>query len=88
MTGLAAFAAFSLLCGLATSDTMLIVARVLRGIGAAILTPSVFAIVSVTFAEGAERNKALGILGAIADAGGSRRCPASRPWRPASRRVS
>lgn len=71
MTGLALFAVFSLLCGLSTSDTMLIVARVLQGIGAAILTPSVFAIVSVTFAEGAERNKALGILGAIAGAGGA-----------------
>lgn len=71
MVGLAVFAAFSLLCGLATSDTMLIVARILQGIGAAILTPSVFAIVSVTFAEGAERNKALGILGAIAGSGGA-----------------
>lgn len=71
MTGLALFAAFSLLCGLATSDTMLILARVLQGVGAAILTPSVFAIVSVSFAEGAERNKALGILGAIAGAGGA-----------------
>jgi len=69
MTGLALFAAFSLLCGFATSDTMLIVARILQGAAAAILAPSVFSIVTVTFAEGAERNKALGILGAIAGSG-------------------
>ena len=69
MIGLALFAAFSLLAGFATSDTMLIVARILQGAAAAILAPSVFSIVTVTFAEGAERNKALGILGAIAGSG-------------------
>jgi EmrB/QacA subfamily drug resistance transporter len=69
MIGLALFAAFSLMCALATSDTMLIVARLLQGAGSAVLAPSVFSIVSVTFQEGAERNKALGILGAIAGAG-------------------
>ncbi len=67
--GLIAFAAFSLLCGLATSPAMLITARILQGAGAALLSPSVFSIVSVTFEEGAERNKALGILGAIAGSG-------------------
>lgn len=67
--GLVAFAAFSLLCGLSTSPTMLITARILQGAGAALLSPSVFSIVSVTFDEGAERNKALGILGAIAGSG-------------------
>jgi EmrB/QacA subfamily drug resistance transporter len=48
---------------------MLIAARALQGLGGAILAPSVFSIVSVTFAEGSERNKALGILGAIAGSG-------------------
>lgn len=67
--GLAVFAVFSLLCGLATSPAMLITARILQGAGAALLSPSVFSIVSVTFEEGAERNKALGILGAIAGSG-------------------
>ncbi len=67
--GLIVFAAFSLLCGLATSPAMLITARILQGAGAALLSPSVFSIVSVTFEEGAERNKALGILGAIAGSG-------------------
>jgi EmrB/QacA subfamily drug resistance transporter len=69
MAGLALFAVFSLLCGFATSDTMLIVARALQGAAGAILSPSVFSITLVTFAEGAERNKALGILGAIAGSG-------------------
>ncbi len=48
---------------------MLIVARALQGAAGAILSPSVFSITLVTFAEGAERNKALGILGAIAGSG-------------------
>lgn len=69
MAGLAAFALFSLLCGLATSDGMLIAMRALQGAAGAILSPSVFSIVSVTFEEGSERNKALGILGAIAGSG-------------------
>jgi EmrB/QacA subfamily drug resistance transporter len=69
MIGLVAFVVFSLLCGLSTASTTLIVARFLQGIAAAILAPSVFSIVSVTFAEGSERNTALGILGAIAGSG-------------------
>jgi EmrB/QacA subfamily drug resistance transporter len=69
MIGLASFAAFSLLAGLATSPEMLIIARLLQGAAGAVLSPSVFSIVSVLFKEGAERNKALGILGAIAGSG-------------------
>ena len=69
MVGLAAFSTFSLLCGLSTSSTMLIVFRALQGAAGAILTPSVFSITTVTFAEGSERNKALGILGGIAGSG-------------------
>jgi EmrB/QacA subfamily drug resistance transporter len=48
---------------------MLIVARLLQGAAGAVLSPSVFSIVSVLFKEGSERNKALGILGAIAGSG-------------------
>jgi EmrB/QacA subfamily drug resistance transporter len=48
---------------------MLIAFRALQGLAGAILSPSVFSIVSVTFREGSERNKALGILGAIAGSG-------------------
>jgi EmrB/QacA subfamily drug resistance transporter len=69
MVGLVVFVALSLLCGFSSSSTMLIVARVLQGMAAAVLAPSVFSIVSVTFAEGSERNTALGILGGIAGAG-------------------
>jgi EmrB/QacA subfamily drug resistance transporter len=69
MVGLGAFALFSLACGLATSSGMLIAFRALQGLAGAILSPSVFSIVSVTFREGSERNKALGILGAIAGSG-------------------
>ena len=69
MVGLAAFSAFSLLCGLAWSAEVLVIARMLQGAAAAILSPSVFSIVTVTFEEGSERNKALGVLGAIAGSG-------------------
>jgi EmrB/QacA subfamily drug resistance transporter len=69
MIGLGAFAAFSLLAGLSTSPGMLIGARLLQGAAGAILSPSVFSITTVLFKEGAERNKALGILGAIAGSG-------------------
>ena len=69
MLGLALFLVTSLLAGLSTSSEMLIVARLLQGAAGAILSPSVFSITLVTFAEGAERNKALGILGGIAGSG-------------------
>ncbi len=69
MVGLALFALTSLIAGLSTSSAMLIAARVAQGAAGAILSPSVFSITSVTFAEGSERNKALGVLGAISGAG-------------------
>jgi EmrB/QacA subfamily drug resistance transporter len=69
MWGLALFAITSLFAGLASESWMLILARLLQGAAGAILSPSVFSIISVTFQEGAERNKALGILGGIAGSG-------------------
>src|SRR5262245_43501626 len=69
MFGLGLFLVTSLLAGLSQSSEMLIVARLLQGAAGAILSPSVFSIVLVTFREGAERNKALGILGGIAGSG-------------------
>src|SRR3954469_7804172 len=71
MVGLALFALCSLICGLSTSAAMLVGARIAQGAAGAILAPSVFSIVSVTCEDGPERNKALGILGAIAGAGGA-----------------
>jgi EmrB/QacA subfamily drug resistance transporter len=69
MVGLGLFSTASLLCGLSQSDTMLIICRGLQGVAGAILSPSVFSIVTVTFEEGPDRNKALGILGGIAGSG-------------------
>ena len=69
MTGLAFFTLASLLCGLAWSDEALIGARAFQGVGAAIMTPTALSIVTTTFQEGAERNKALGIWAAIGGVG-------------------
>ena len=63
MGGLALFGLASLVCGLSTSSGMLIAARGVQGLGAAIVTPAALSIISVTFTEGSERNKALGRLG-------------------------
>jgi EmrB/QacA subfamily drug resistance transporter len=63
MVGLGFFTLASLLCGLAWSPAALIAARAVQGVGAAIMTPTALSIISTTFSEGAERNKALGIWG-------------------------
>jgi EmrB/QacA subfamily drug resistance transporter len=69
MTGLVVFTIASLLCGLASSEAALIAARAVQGLGAAIIAPAALSIVMTTFAEGAERNKALGIWGAVGGSG-------------------
>jgi len=69
MAGLAIFTAASLACALATTDTFLIIMRGVQGLGAAVLLPAALSIVMNMFAEGAERNKALGIWGGIAATG-------------------
>jgi EmrB/QacA subfamily drug resistance transporter len=69
--GLGVFSAASLLGGLAESEGWLIGARALQGLGAAIISPAALSIVTTTFSEGSERNKALGIWGAIAGLGGA-----------------
>jgi EmrB/QacA subfamily drug resistance transporter len=63
MVGLLLFTSASLVCGLAWSPGALIGARAVQGIGAAIMTPTALSIVSTTFEEGPERNKALAIWG-------------------------
>ncbi len=65
MFGLAIFSGASLACGLATTDTFLIVMRGVQGFGAALVLPAALSIVMNMFPEGAERNKALGIWGAM-----------------------
>jgi EmrB/QacA subfamily drug resistance transporter len=67
--GVALFTAASLLCGLAWSPATLLVARVVQGVGAAIMTPTALSIISTTFPDGAERNKALGIWGGLGGIG-------------------
>ncbi|MGH3465157.1 MAG: MFS transporter [Kribbellaceae bacterium] len=66
LTGLTLFTAASLLAGVAGSAELLIGARALQGFGAALIPPAALSILAVTFAEGAERNRALGIFGATA----------------------
>ena len=65
MVGLVAFAIGSLLCGLAWDEGSLIGARALQGLGAATISPAALAILMTTFAEGKERNIALGVWGAV-----------------------
>ena len=71
MIGLVVFSLASLAGGLAQSEAWLIVARAVQGLGAAIVSPAALSIITTTFAEGAERNRALGIWGAVAGAGGA-----------------
>jgi EmrB/QacA subfamily drug resistance transporter len=61
VVGVILFTLASLLCGLAWSPGALIAARAVQGVGAAIMTPTALSIISMTFPEGSERNKALGI---------------------------
>jgi EmrB/QacA subfamily drug resistance transporter len=71
MFGLVLFALASLAGGLASTSGQLVAARAVQGLGAAILSPAALSIVATTFRDGAERNKALGIWGAVAGSGGA-----------------
>ncbi len=65
LIGLVVFAGASLLSGLAWSEASLIIARSAQGLGAAIITPAALSILMTTFAEGKERNQALGAWGGV-----------------------
>ncbi|HEY1366790.1 MAG TPA: DHA2 family efflux MFS transporter permease subunit [Gaiellaceae bacterium] len=67
--GLLLFAASSLLCGIAWSESSLIGFRALQGLGGALLAPAALSLLMTTFAEGRERNLALGIYGAASGSG-------------------
>ena len=69
MVGVAVFTIASFFCGLAWSEGVLIAARAVQGFGAAIISPAALSIIMTTFEEGPERNKALGIWGAIGGSG-------------------
>ena len=71
MAGVVFFTAASLLCGLAWSPAALIAARAVQGVGAAVMTPTALSILITLFQEGPERNKALGIWGALGGIGGT-----------------
>ena len=69
--GLLGFSIASAIGGAAGSFGMLVGARTLQGVFAAILAPSALALLSTTFTDPAERGKAFGVFGAIAGSGAS-----------------
>jgi EmrB/QacA subfamily drug resistance transporter len=69
MFGTIVFTLGSLLCGFAWSEASLIGSRALQGFGAAMLTPAALSILVAMFAEGRERNIALGAWGAVGGVG-------------------
>jgi EmrB/QacA subfamily drug resistance transporter len=71
IAGTLLFSLASLLNGLSTSGTELVLFRGLQGLGGALVSPAALSIITTTFAEGPERTKALGVWGAIAAGGGA-----------------
>ncbi len=71
MASVGVFAVSSVACGLAWSSEVLIAARVVQGVGAAVMTPAGLSIVMQVFPDGPDRNKALGIWGGLGGAGAS-----------------
>ena len=76
--GLAVFTAASLCCAVAGSEAFLIASRAVQGVGAALMLPAGLSIVMNMFAQGAERNKALGIWGGVGAGGGTVRADRRR----------
>jgi len=71
LVGVIIFTVASLVCGLAPSDTWLILARGVQGLGAAFVSPAALSIITTTFKEGPERTKAMGVWAGIAVGGGA-----------------
>jgi EmrB/QacA subfamily drug resistance transporter len=69
LVGLGLFSLSSLLCGLAWSEGSLIAFRAVQGLGGALLAPAALSLLMTTFADGRERNTALGIYGAASGSG-------------------
>jgi len=71
LIGVVLFAAASLGCALADGQSVLIAARAIQGLGAAVISAASLAIVTGSFTEGAERNRALGLWAAMGGVGGT-----------------
>jgi EmrB/QacA subfamily drug resistance transporter len=71
MFGLGVVAVSSLAAGFSSTEEQLIAARAAQGLGAAIISPAALSIITTLFKDGNERNKALGVWGAVAGAGGA-----------------
>jgi EmrB/QacA subfamily drug resistance transporter len=69
VAGIVLFTAASLAGGFATNAAMLLTARAVQGIGGAVAAPSVLALIMTSFAEGAERNRAIGVYSAVSGSG-------------------
>ncbi|MFD4600861.1 MFS transporter [Streptomyces sp. NPDC058464] len=67
--GIAVFTLASLLGGLAPNEGLLILARVLQGVGAALAAPSALALITTTFPAGHQRNRAMGVYAAMGGLG-------------------
>jgi EmrB/QacA subfamily drug resistance transporter len=71
LAGTVLFSAASLAAALAQTEGMLLAARAVQGLGAAIISPSSLAVITNTFTESRERNRAVGVWGAMAGLGGT-----------------
>ena len=69
MAGIALFALASLAGGFATDQAWLLTARAIQGIGGALAAPASLSLIAVTFPEGRERNRAMGVYSAVSIAG-------------------
>jgi EmrB/QacA subfamily drug resistance transporter len=69
--GTSAFAAASLVCGISTTQGMLIVARAVQGISGAVVSALAFSMIVVLFTDPSERAKAMGVFGFVMSGGGS-----------------
>ncbi len=69
VAGITLFTAASLVNGLATSSMMLVAGRAAQGLGGALVSPAVLSIILLTFSDGPERRRALGVFGGVNAAG-------------------
>ncbi|HEY0932379.1 MAG TPA: MFS transporter [Trebonia sp.] len=69
MAGIALFAVASLAGGFATDQAWLLIARIIQGVGGALAAPTSLALIAVTFPEGKERNRAMGVYAGVSISG-------------------